>query len=196
MDGLIMTIVILGVGLIGYIYYQNQRLRKIEYDKSAQEQEALGKLELERVKKERLEKQRQERERALEAEARAQLRKEIDPVLEIFLAEHEWQSWINHMGDAEAILEGRPISVQELLQHNVVRKFTDGSVYRVGLIKQIPDGEYSLPPEKVEALQEYFVCFLEFSSHLKSKGVSVDKLQLHRILQDEFMKRGRKVANK
>ncbi|MDA8210684.1 MAG: hypothetical protein M0021_02190 [Clostridia bacterium] len=193
MYGLIIIGVILGLGLIGYIYYQNQQLRQLEQDKSAQEQEAIGKLELERLKKERQEKQRLERERAVEAEAQARLRKEIEPVLEIFLAEHEWQSWIKHMEEAEAILEGRPISVQELLQHNVVRKFPDGSFYRVGLIKQMPDGEYSILPEKVEALQEYFVCFLEFSSHLKSQSVSVNKLQLHRILRDEFRKKARRL---
>lgn len=195
MYGLIIIGVILGLGLIGYIYYQNQQLRQTELDKSAKEQEATGKLELERLKKERQDKQRLERERAVEAEAQARLRKEIEPVLERFLAEHEWQSWIKHMEEAEAILEGSPISVQELLQHNVVRRFPDGSTYRVGLVKQMPDGEYSLPPEKVEALQEYFICFLEFSSHLKGQGISVNKLQLQRILRDEFMKKDRKAAN-
>lgn len=189
MDWLIITIVVLGLGLIGYIYYQNQRFRRIEQDKTLKDRQALSKLELERLKKERQEKQKVEKERATEVEALNNLRREIDPVLQRFLTEHEWLPWIEHMQDVENLLKGQIITVQELLQHNSTRRFPDDTLYKIGYIKQMPEGEYFIPPEKVEALQEYFICFLELISQLKSRGISINNLQLHRMLQDELIKK-------
>ncbi|MFZ3171464.1 MAG: hypothetical protein WA118_05745 [Carboxydocellales bacterium] len=189
MDWLILTITILCTGVILYFYYQNQQISQAEQSKTIRVEQTTNQLELERLKKERQEKQILEKQRAAEEESMLRLGQAIEPVLASFLAEHEWKNWFSHLQDAETLLKGQIITVQELLQHNISRSFPDGTSYRVGLIKQMPESEFSLSPEKVEALQDYFVSFLELSSQLKSKGIFVDKLQLHKALEEEIMKK-------
>lgn len=180
----LITVLIICALVIGYIYYNNKTLRAQDQQRQDQERELRDKQEMERVRLERLEKQRLEKERVQREEYHENTRKEILPLLEKFLVENDFRQWLPIRQEAKAILAGDALTVQELLQHNVNRRFPDGSSYKVGIIRKTASREISLPPDKVEALQAYFVCFLDFFALLKSKGIKLDKLQLHSLLEE------------
>lgn len=191
MYGILVTIVIICAGLIGYIYYNNRALDQREQELQQKERESRDKQEMERIRLERVEKQRLEKERNRQEEYQKQLQSELKPLLDKFLHENEYQVWLPSLEDAQTVLRGETLSVQELLQHNVTRRFPDGAEYKVGFVKKTQTGELSLAPDKVEALQSYFVSFLDFFAQLKSRGITIDKLQLHTLLTETIYKQSR-----
>jgi len=180
------AVVFFSFGLLVFIFFANKRHRAIVEQEKLMQLSEEEKLERERIKVERQQKRRIERQRAMEEEARKKVRQETTPFLQNFLTQHMTPNIYEQKNLVKDILLGHPITVKDLLQHNVIRQFRDGTKYRVGLVKKVGRQEFSMNPEMIEEMQQYFKHFIELISYLKSKGLEIDKMQLQDLLTEEY----------
>ncbi|MDA8236048.1 MAG: hypothetical protein M0Z31_14890 [Clostridia bacterium] len=188
MEYLYSGVVIFSLGLLVSIYLINRKHRvAFEQEKTLRFTEE-ERLERERIKFERQEKRKLELVQVEKEKTKRKVREELTPILENFIRQNLNSVIYQNIDLVKGILLGRPMTVKELLQHNVNRKFEDGSKYRVGLVKKVGQQELSMSPDTIIGLQFYFEEFMELLAVLKTKGIEMDKSHLHDLLMEEHDK--------